>query len=46
LRQFDQIASGIVADMGERDRLSTIELALIESLAGAALHLVADKLDL
>ena len=36
---FDRIASGIAADLGGRDRLTTIEVALVEAFAGAALHL-------
>lgn len=36
---FDSIASGIENDLGGREHLSTVELALVEAFAGAALHL-------
>ena len=38
-RAFNQLANGITQDLGGRDRLSTIELALVDAFAGAALHL-------
>ncbi len=40
-RKFSSIASGIAADLGGEDRLSTVQHHLIEAFAGAALH-VAD----
>src|SRR4051794_2206094 len=53
-RLFDTIAGGIANDLGGRDRLSTVELALVEAFAGAAVHLhdlnarllVGEKIDL
>jgi hypothetical protein len=36
---FDRIVSGIVADLGGADQLSTIEMELIEAFAGAAVTL-------
>jgi hypothetical protein len=36
---FDRIATGIAADLGGKDRLTTVEMALVEAFAGAALHL-------
>lgn len=36
---FDRLVADIEADLGGHDRLSTIELALIEGFAGAALTL-------
>ena len=38
-RAFNEIANGITNDLGGRDRLSTIELELIDAFSGAALHL-------
>lgn len=35
---FDAIASGIENDLGGRDALSTVELALVEAFAGATVH--------
>lgn len=40
-RKFSSIASGIAADLGGEDKLSTVQHHLIEAFAGAALH-VAD----
>lgn len=37
LKQFDAIASGIAADLGGEDRLSTVERHLVEAFAGAAI---------
>jgi hypothetical protein len=37
-KQFDAIAEGIATDLGGRDRLSTVEAALIEAFAGATIH--------
>jgi hypothetical protein len=37
-KAFDQLVTDIEADLGGRDQLSTIERALIEAFAGAALH--------
>jgi hypothetical protein len=38
-RQFDAIASGIAADLGGEDHLTTVERHLIEGFAGAALRM-------
>jgi hypothetical protein len=37
-RQFDAIATGIAADLGGEDRLSTVQKHLVEAFAGAAIH--------
>lgn len=37
-RKFSAIASGIAADLGGEDHLSTVQHHLIEAFAGAALH--------
>jgi hypothetical protein len=36
-KQFDAIATGIAADLGGEDRLTTVQRALIEAFAGTAL---------
>jgi hypothetical protein len=36
-REFDAIASGIAADLGGDDRLSTVQRHLVEAFAGCAL---------
>ena len=38
-KAFDKLVSDIEADLGGRDQLSTIQLALIEAFAGAAVTL-------
>jgi hypothetical protein len=38
-KQFDAIASGIAADLGGEDRLSTVQKHLVEAFAGCALTL-------
>src|SRR5262245_38956642 len=38
-KQFDAIASGICADLGGEDRLSTVQKHLVEAFAGCALTL-------
>jgi hypothetical protein len=38
-KYFDQLASSIETDLGGRDALSTIELALVEAFCGAAVTL-------
>lgn len=38
-KEFDRLVSAIEADMGGHDQLSTIEVALIEAFAGAAVTL-------
>jgi hypothetical protein len=53
-KQFDAIANGITSDLGGRDALSTVELALVEAFAGASIHvhdlnarlLLGQKIDL
>jgi hypothetical protein len=35
---FDSIVAGIESDLGGRERLSTVEVALIEAFAGATVH--------
>lgn len=37
-QQFDAIASGIAADLGGEEQLSTVAKHLVEAFAGAALH--------
>jgi hypothetical protein len=37
-KQFDSIASGIAADLGGEEQLSTIQRHLVEAFAGAACH--------
>jgi hypothetical protein len=37
-KRFDAIANGIMSDLGGSDRVSTVELHLIEAFAGAAVH--------
>ena len=37
-KEFDRIVSGIEADLGGKDRLSTVQAALVEAFAGAAVH--------
>lgn len=36
-RQFDAIVNNIIADLGGQDNLSTVQVALVEAFAGAAL---------
>ncbi len=36
-RKFDAIASGIAADLGGRDQLTTVQRALVEAFAGIAI---------
>jgi hypothetical protein len=36
-KQFDSIASGIAADLGGEDRLSTVQRHLVEAFAGIAI---------
>ena len=38
-KKFDLVVRGAQADLGGRDQLTTIELALIHAFAGAAVHL-------
>jgi hypothetical protein len=38
-KQFDAIASGIAADLGGEDRLSTVQKHLVEAFAGCTLTL-------
>jgi hypothetical protein len=38
-KHFDTIATGIIADLGGEDRLTTIQRLLIEALAGCSLTL-------
>jgi hypothetical protein len=38
-KQFDAIASGIAADLGGEDRLSTVQKHLVEAFAGCAVTL-------
>jgi hypothetical protein len=37
-RQFDAIANGIASDLGGVNELTTVEAALVEAFAGAAVH--------
>jgi hypothetical protein len=37
-KEFDRIVSGIESDLGGKDRLSTVQAALVEAFAGAAVH--------
>jgi hypothetical protein len=37
-RLYNQLISGIEADLGGRDQLSTIELALVQAFAGVSIH--------
>ncbi|MEJ0076852.1 MAG: hypothetical protein WDO17_15650 [Alphaproteobacteria bacterium] len=51
---FDAIVTGIESDLGGKDQLSTVEVALIEAFAGATVHvhdlnarlLLGQKIDL
>jgi hypothetical protein len=38
VREFDRIVSGIEQDLGGKDKLSTVQAALVEAFAGAAVH--------
>jgi len=37
-KQFDAIAAGIARDLGGADRLTVVQLHLVEAFAGAAVH--------
>jgi hypothetical protein len=37
-KEYDRIVSGIESDLGGKDRLSTVQAALVEAFAGAAVH--------
>jgi hypothetical protein len=38
-KKFDAIATGIAADLGGKDRLTTVQRHLVEAFAGAAVHM-------